>query len=167
MRLWCKGGYGSLYCGLNVCMAGKTVWSYVNTCHIWAPDRGECYHNKALYKIRLILYLLYFYNAVLWDVFVMHRWTIWRTAAVNRQFECRWFILLHTRRSWKKRQMLLMHDTHATPEGLLDLDAWWNHSSQVKRVIAVTCDGNIDSVDRSTSRRGHVFDLLPIWPWYW
>jgi len=42
-----KGRYGSLHLWINVWMAGKTVWSLVNTCHTRVLQR--C-HYKALYK---------------------------------------------------------------------------------------------------------------------
>jgi len=35
--LWSKGRYGSFHLWINVWVAGKTVWSLVNTCHTWAP----------------------------------------------------------------------------------------------------------------------------------
>ena len=36
LRLVSKGRYGSFHLWINVWVAGKTVWSLVNTCHTWA-----------------------------------------------------------------------------------------------------------------------------------
>ena len=37
LRLGSKGRYGSFHLWISVWVAGKTVWSLVNTCHTWAP----------------------------------------------------------------------------------------------------------------------------------
>jgi len=36
VRLESNGRYGSFHLWINVWVAGKTVWSLVNTCHTWA-----------------------------------------------------------------------------------------------------------------------------------
>jgi len=36
LRLGSKGRYGSFHLWINVWVAGKTVWSVVNTCRTWA-----------------------------------------------------------------------------------------------------------------------------------
>jgi len=52
---WCsaagsKGRYGSFHTWINVCAAGKTVWSLMNTCQPeWFRDEYLT-HHKALYK---------------------------------------------------------------------------------------------------------------------
>jgi len=35
-----KGRHGSFHLWMNVWVAGKTVWSLVNTCHTWVPQRS-------------------------------------------------------------------------------------------------------------------------------
>jgi len=37
LRLGSKGRYGSFHLWINVWVAGKTVWSFVNTCHTSVP----------------------------------------------------------------------------------------------------------------------------------
>jgi len=36
LRMGSKGRYGSFHLWINVWVAGKTAWSFVNTCHTWA-----------------------------------------------------------------------------------------------------------------------------------
>ena len=52
LRLGSKGMCGSFHLWINVRMAGKTVWSLVNTCHTWALWRWV-FHDKALYKFTI------------------------------------------------------------------------------------------------------------------
>ena len=55
-RLASKGRHGSFHLYKRVGMAGKTVWSLVNTCHTWALYM-QMSHYKALYKsIVTVLY---------------------------------------------------------------------------------------------------------------
>jgi len=51
------GTYGSFHLWINVWVAGKTVWSLVNTCHTWTP-RDESLIISAIQIGFLYLYVL-------------------------------------------------------------------------------------------------------------
>ena len=57
LRLGTKSRYGSFRLWINVWVAGKTVWSVVNTCHTLALWRWVA-HDKALYKSMVTLLTL-------------------------------------------------------------------------------------------------------------
>ena len=59
LRLGSKGRHGSFHLWMHMWVAGKTVWSFVNTCHTWATFCDESDSVKPLYKCPV-----YFYSSV-------------------------------------------------------------------------------------------------------
>jgi len=57
LRLGSKGRYGTFHLLINVSVAGKNVWSLVNTCHTWAPYRWVMI--KSYTNLRLLLLYSY------------------------------------------------------------------------------------------------------------
>ena len=78
-----KGRHGSLHLWINVWVAGKSVWSFINTCQPGRLRDECCTHYKALYKcaVYLLTYCLLYSqnnsrNSLLFDNFRLRPGTV-------------------------------------------------------------------------------------------